>query len=80
MPKCSIGFNSGEYGGKNIIFTLCSTAILFRHFLRWNVVLSITITEPSDNSGRSCVLNHFSKNSEVVVPLYWDGAMIFLPI
>ena len=71
----SMGFRSGEYGGRNktvqpyFSVSSCNTAFL------WNVALSRMITEPSLTSFNRQCSSQYSNKTLSVVPLYWSGAI-----
>ena len=74
----SIGFKSGEYGGRNNRQCPVPLIIFSNIFFLWNLALSITIRTFFSNfsiSLKSISLNHSSKNSLSIVSLY-----IILPI
>ena len=75
----SIGFSSGEYGGKNIIFLLHLSTISAKSFLLWKLALSITMTSSSLTAGHSSFSNLKLKNVLSVVHLYSRGAKISFP-
>ena len=75
----SIGFNSGEYGGRKIKCWLYLQAISVSLFFLWKDALSITITVSSGRYGKRHCSNQNSNSVLSVVPLYCNGAMIALP-
>ena len=63
--KCSIGFNSGKYGGKKITVLSYFLAILKIRFFLWNEALSKIITVSLGTSRNKCPSNHVSKKIDV---------------
>ena len=75
---CSIGFLSGEYGGRNKRIIPFASAILYKAFLLWNVALSMIITLPVCNAGHSILANQPLNKCLFIVPSYGIGESISL--
>ena len=73
----SIGFKSGEYGGKNNTSQLCFIAKSVKTDFLWKVALSRIIVEPFVTSFKRHFSNQNSNKTLPVVPLYCSGAIHF---
>jgi len=77
--ECSIGFLSGEYGGRKINIYPHSAAILYNSHFLWNVALSSIMAVPWGNRGNNHITSHASKKSLLVEKLY-DRTPICFPL
>ena len=70
----SMGFKSGEYGGRNRIWWPYLWAIFVRSVFEWKRALSQMIVEFSRNSLQSISLNHWFTSAVLAVPSKVMGA------
>ena len=70
----SIGFKSGEYGGKNNTLQSYPFAKVCKTDFLWNVALSRIMVDPISTSFKRKCSNQNSNKTLSVVPLYSSGA------
>ena len=74
---CSIGFNSGEYVGKNMTEQPFSARYSCTKGDLWNVALSIMTTSPGFSAGNRLFFMYSLKNTVVMLSSYSIGAITF---